>query len=61
VEFYLENNLESTATEAPYRWLWDYAATGFFDIEIKAVDSVGHVASDGVTDLFIINLDIFGH
>jgi len=61
VEFYLENNLESTTTEAPYRWLWDYAATGFFDIEIKAVDSVGHVASDGVTDLFIINLDIFGH
>lgn len=61
VEFYLENNLESTDIDIPYRWLWDYAATGFFDIEIKSVDNVGHVTTEAVTDLFIINLDIFGH
>lgn len=61
VEFYLENDLEATVTNAPYDWLWDRAATGFFDVEIIAVDEVGHIASDEITDLFIINLDIIGH
>jgi parallel beta-helix repeat protein len=61
VEFYLENDLEANATEAPYSWLWDRAATGFFDLEVKAYDNVGHTAIDEIKDLFIINLDIIGH
>lgn len=61
VEFYLDNDLEANVTEPPYKWLWDRAATGFFDIEIKAYDHVGHYATDEITDLFIINLDIIGH
>ena len=60
VEFYLENDLESNETEAPYSWLWDRAATGFFNIEVIAYDAVGHTVSDEVRDLFIINLDIWG-
>ena len=61
VEFYLENNLEATVTEPPYRWLWDEAATGFFDVELLVTDKVGHESTDSVDDLFIINLDIIGH
>jgi len=60
VEYYLENDLEATVTEVPYNWLWDRAATGFFDLEIRAYDTVGHVAVDEINDLFIINLDIIG-
>jgi Big-like domain-containing protein len=61
VQFYLENDLEETVSSAPYNWLWDRAATGFFDVEIIALDQVGHTTSDEVRDLFIINLDIIGH
>jgi len=59
VEFYLENRLEANVSEEPYSWLWDRAATGFFDIEVIAYDNVGHVVNDEVRDLFIINLDIW--
>jgi len=55
VEFYLEDSLESTANEQPYSWLWDEAATGFFDIELIAYDIVGNTATDELRDLFIIN------
>jgi len=61
VEFYLENDLEATSTEVPYSWLWDKAATGFFDLEVKVYDNAGHSATDEIRDLFIINLDILGH
>jgi len=61
VSFYLENELEAIVTEAPYRWLWDRTATGFFDLEIVVSDNVGHSVSYEITDLFIINLDIIGH
>ncbi len=61
VEFYLENRLESTVYEVPYNWLWDEAATGFFKIEVIAYDNVGHITTKEVRDIFIINLDIFGH
>jgi hypothetical protein len=61
VEFYLENKLEVKLTEVPYNWLWDEAATGFFKLKVIAYDNVGHTAIDEVTDIFIINLDIFGH
>ena len=60
VEFYLENDLESNTSEVPYEWLWDRAATGFFDIYVVAYDKVGHEVMDEVRDLFIINLDIWG-
>jgi hypothetical protein len=61
VDFYLENELEASVIEPPYRWLWDRAATGFFDLEIIASDNVGHSVSYEISDLFIINLDIIGH
>lgn len=61
VEFYIDNELEATVTEAPYQWTWDRAATGFFDAEVIVTDKVGHVSSDEIKDLFIINLDIIGH
>ena len=61
VEFYLEGDIESNASEVPYSWLWDRAATGFFDLEVKAYDIVGHTAIDEIKDLFIINFDIIGH
>jgi len=61
VEFYLENDLEANVTQAPFTWLWDRAATGFFTIEVRAVDAVGHIATRDIDDLFIINLDIIGH
>jgi hypothetical protein len=60
VEFYLENDLETIDTEPPYSWLWDRAATGFFNVEVIAYDAVGHSVSDQVLDLFIINFDIWG-
>jgi len=59
VEFYLENKLEASVIEAPYSWLWDRAATGFFDIEVIAYDNAGHSTTDEIRDLFIINLDIW--
>ena len=58
VQFYLENELEATVTEPPYQWLWDRAASGFFDAEIVVTDRVGHQNFDEVKDLFIINFDI---
>ncbi len=61
VEFYLENELKANVSEAPYRWLWDRSATGFFDVEVKTIDRVGHIGTAEITDLFIINLDIIGH
>lgn len=61
VEFYLENELEAMVSEPPYHWLWDRAATGFFDVEIVVKDNVGHEAFDEINDLFIINFDIIGH
>ena len=61
VDFYLENELEATVTEAPYHWTWDRAATGFFDAEIVLVDNVGHEVFEEINDMFIINLDIVGH
>ena len=61
VEFYLEDELEETSYDPPYRWLWDRAATGFFDVQIEVVDNVGHKSEDEITDLFIINFDIVGH
>jgi len=61
VEFYLENELESSVSEPPYHWTWDQAATGFFDVEIVIYDNVGHEAFEEIKDLFIINLDIIGH
>jgi hypothetical protein len=61
VKFYLENDLESNVSQPPYQWLWDRAATGFFDVEIVAIDNVGHIATDEINDLFIINFDIIGH
>jgi len=61
VEFYLENDLEANVTQAPFTWLWDRAATGFFTIEVKAVDAVGHTVTRDIDDLFILNFDIIGH
>jgi len=61
VEFYLENDLEKTVNDPPFKWLWDRAATGFFDIEIRVYDNVGHMTTEEINDLFIINLDIIGH
>ena len=61
VEFYLENELEANVSSSPYEWTWDRSATGFFDVEIIVSDAVGHVASDEIKDLFIINFDIIGH
>ena len=61
VDFYLENELEATVIEPPYDWLWDRAATGFFNVEIKVYDYAGHTVSAEIADLFIINLDIIGH
>lgn len=61
VEFYLENVLEASISTSPYQWTWDRAATGFFDAKFIAYDYVGHVISDEITDLFIINFDIIGH
>jgi hypothetical protein len=60
IEFYLENRLEANDTEAPYDWLWDEAATGFFKLEVTAYDNVGHTTTEEMRDIFIINLDIFG-
>lgn len=59
VEFYLENNLEATVTEPPYKWTWNQQATGFWDAEIVVTDRVGHEVFDEIKDLFIINLGIF--
>jgi hypothetical protein len=61
VDFYLENELEATVIEPPYDWLWDRAATGFFNVEIRVSDYVGHTVTAEIDDLFIINLDIIGH
>jgi len=61
VEFYLENDLEHSAVELPYSWTWDRAASGFFDLEVKAYDQVEQMSTDVIHDIFIINLDIIGH
>lgn len=61
VEFYIGDDLETTVSEPPYEWVWDRAATGFFSLSVKAYDNVGHVTTDEIDDLFIINLDIIGH
>lgn len=61
VEFYIEDDLEETDSEPPYKMLWDRSSIGFFEIQIKAYDNVGLASSDVIEDLFIINLDIIGH
>jgi hypothetical protein len=61
VEFYIEEKKKANMTESPFKWLWDEASLGFFKIKAKAFDNVGLNATDIVRDVFIINLDIFGH
>jgi hypothetical protein len=61
VEFYLQDALKANATDAPYEWLWDEGAFGFFDLEVRVYDNVGHQASSQLKDFFILNLDILFH
>jgi len=61
VEFYLDNILKGNVSKAPYEFLWDEAAIGFFTLEVKAYDKVGHTNNDIMLDLFMINFDIIGH
>lgn len=60
VKFYLEDILRGNVSEAPYEFLWDEAAFGFFTLEVIAYDNVGHTNNDIMRDFFIINFDIMG-
>ena len=61
VEFYINDILKGNVSEAPYEYLWDEAAFGFFTLEVKTYDKVGHMNNDILRDFFIINFDIIGH
>lgn len=60
VRFYIDDELRIADASVPYEWTWDEAAIGYYDIEVVAVDTVGHSSSDIAKDVFLINFDIFG-
>jgi parallel beta-helix repeat protein len=51
IEFYLQEVLVYTATNAPYQWSWDTTEypNGEYTIEVKAYDTVGHVKTSQTT------------
>ncbi|MBW3538469.1 right-handed parallel beta-helix repeat-containing protein, partial [Candidatus Parcubacteria bacterium] len=57
VEFYLDNNLQSTATANPYNWSWDTTGTanGTHTLTAKAYDAASNTASSGPVSVNINN------
>ena len=55
IEFYVDDALKSTDTEAPYEWLWNEFAFGTHEIQVIAYDNEGNTDSDEM-DVMIFNL-----
>jgi parallel beta-helix repeat protein len=51
IEFYLQDVLVYTVTDAPYQWSWDTTkySNGEYTITIKAYDTVGHTQTSETT------------
>lgn len=51
IEFYLQDVLVYTATDAPYQWSWDTTEypNGEYTIRVKAYDTVGHAQTSQTT------------
>lgn len=50
VEFYVDNKLKSTDTNAPYRWHWDTSveSSGFHTLKVKAYDTSDQTDVDSI-------------
>ena len=60
VEFYIDSELKSTDTTAPYEWNWDETVFFTHSIEVKAYDAAGHMDTSS-KNVRIFNINIFGN